>query len=79
MAPPNAVITGQTVPEVDDAIDNDSANDEHGGINLIEKSVFQLVYPHFATKPEAKVSLVSFSSVVAVPASIIPLVPALQD
>ena len=42
MAPPNDVITGQTVPDVDD-IDNDSTDDEHGEINLIKKPVFQLV------------------------------------
>ena len=32
-----------TVPDVDGNIDIDSPDDEHGEINLIKKSVFQLV------------------------------------
>ena len=43
MAPPNDVITGQTVPDaVNGDIDID-CDDEHGEINRIEKPVFQLV------------------------------------
>ena len=46
MAPPNDYIAGQTdsVPDaVNNAINIDSNDDGHGEINLIKKSVFQLV------------------------------------
>jgi hypothetical protein len=45
---------------------------------FIEKSIFQLVQPHVVTKLEARVSLETFPLIVAVTASITPVVPALQ-